>query len=185
MGFLPDSPFALYLGVFFLPFIQEDVAVMTAASLGANNPSYFPTIFLVILAGLILSDIWKYWIGWAALRHPRARAFADKKRVIELQDKVQEHPLITIFTVRFVPLARVPAYVACGFFQVPYWKYCLFIAFSATIYTSIIFAIFFWVGESIADQFKWLLPVGGIFVALLFVGYHHLKRKFLDKHKNP
>lgn len=184
MEFLPDSPLALYFGVFFLPFVQEDVAIMTAASLGANNPSYFPTIFLVILSGLFVSDVWKYWIGWAALRHPKARAFAEKKQVAELQEKVQEYPLVTIFTVRFVPLARIPAYVACGFFKVPYWKFCLFIAFSATIYTSIIFAICYWVGEIIADQFKFLLPVGGISIALLFVSYHLLKRKYSNKRKN-
>ena len=80
MEFLTDSSLPIYLIIFFSPFVQEDAAVLYAASLSANNPAlYFPKMFFVILAGLFLSDIWKYWIGWAALRNPKARAFAEKK----------------------------------------------------------------------------------------------------------
>ena len=97
MDFLTDSPLFPYISVFLGPFVQEDAAVLLAASLSANNPNYFPTMFFVILAGLFLSDIWKYWIGWAALKNPRARAFAEKKHVTELQDKVQRYTLVTLF----------------------------------------------------------------------------------------
>lgn len=177
MDFLTDSPLWIYIGVFFTPFIQEDAAVLGAASLSANNPDYFPTMFFVILAGLILSDIWKYWIGWAALKNPRARAFTEKKHVADLQDKVQRYTLVTLFGARFLPLARIPAYVACGFFRVPYWKFCLIIALTATVYTTIIFAVCHLLGEVMGERFEWLLPIIGISVALLFVGYQVLKRK--------
>jgi len=93
MDFLTDSPLAMYISVFIGPFVQEDAAVLYAASLSANNPSYFPNMFFVILAGLFLSDIWKYWIGWAALSNPKARAFAEKKHVADFQDKVQKYTL--------------------------------------------------------------------------------------------
>jgi len=177
MDFMPDSILLVYIGVFFGPFVQEDAAVLAAASLSTNNPSYFPTIFFVILAGLFLSDIWKYWIGWAALRNTRARAFAEKKHVAELQDKVQRHPAAAILAARFVPLARIPAYVACGFFKVPYWKFCALIALSATLYTIIIFTICHLIGEIMGDQLRWLLPIGAVTLALIFVGYQVWRRK--------
>lgn len=177
MDFLTDSPLLPYLTVFLGPFVQEDAAVLLAASLSANNPNYFPTMFFVILAGLFLSDIWKYWIGWAALKNPRARAFTEKKHVADLQDKVQRYTLVTLFGARFLPLARIPAYVACGFFRVPYWKFCLIIALTATVYTTIIFAVCHLLGEVMGERFEWLLPIIGISVALLFVGYQVLKRK--------
>jgi len=177
MEFLTDSSLPIYFSVFFGPFIQEDAAVLGAASLSANNPAYFPTLFFVILLGLFLSDIWKYWIGWAALRNPRARAFAENKHVAELQDKVQQYTFATLFAARFLPLARIPAYVACGFFKVPYWKFCLLIALTATVYTSVIFAICHWVGEALGERFEWLLPIIAVSLALMFVGFQIWKRK--------
>jgi len=177
MDFLTDSPLLIYIGVFLGPFVQEDAAVLGAASLSANNPDYFPTMFFVILAGLFLSDIWKYWIGWAALKNPRARAFAEKKHVADLQDKVQRYTLATLFGARFLPLARIPAYVACGFFRVPYWKFCLMIALTATVYTIVIFTICHLLGEVMGERFEWLLPIIGVSVALLFVGFQVLKRR--------
>ena len=177
MDLLTESWWLIYVGVFFGPFVQEDAAVLAAASLSANNPQYFPTMFFVILAGLTLSDVWKYWIGWAALKNPRARAFAEKKHVADLQDKVQRYTLITLFGARFLPLARIPAYVACGFFRVPYWKFCTIIALTATVYTAIIFAICHILGEVMGEKFEWMLPLIGVSVALLFVGYQILRRR--------
>lgn len=181
MDLMPDSVLLVYIGVFFGPFVQEDAAVLAAASLSANNPDYFPTIFFVILAGLILSDIWKYWIGWAALSNARARAFAEKKHVADLQDKVQRHTLAALFAARFVPLARIPAYVACGFFKVPYWKFCLYIALTATVYTIIIFTICHLIGEIMGEQLRWLLPIAGVTIALSFVGYQVWRRRKIEE----
>ena len=177
MEILTDSPLLIYIGVFFGPFVQEDAAVLGAASLSANNPDYFPTMFFVILAGLFFSDIWKYWIGWAALKNSRARAFAEKKHVADLQDKVQRYTLVTLFGARFLPLARIPAYVACGFFRVPYWKFCLMIALTATVYTAVIFTICHLLGEVMGERFEWLLPIIGVSVALLFVGFQIYKSR--------
>jgi len=177
MEFLTDSSLPIYLIIFFAPFVQEDAAVLYAGSLAANNPSYFPKMLFAILAGLFLSDIWKYWIGWAALRNPKARAFTEKKHVTELKDKVQTYMILTLFTARFVPLARIPTYVACGFFKVPYWKFCLCIALTATVYTITIFAVCYWLGEVIGERFEWLLPIIAVSFALIYVGFQILNRK--------
>ena len=171
LNFFPDSPLKIYIAVFLGPFVQEDAAVLLAASLSANNPDYHPTMFFVILAGLFLSDAWKYWIGWAALKNERARAFTEKKHVADFQDKVQANIVATLFAARFVPLTRIPAYVACGFFRVPYWKYCILIAITAMLYTVIIFASCHLVGEVIGERFEWLMPIGGVILALSYVGY--------------
>jgi len=176
MDFLTDSPLFIYIGVFLGPFVQEDAAVLSAASLSAANPNYFPTMFFVILAGLFFSDIWKYWIGWAALKNPRARAFAERKHVAELQDKVQKYTVMTLFGARFLPLARVPAYVACGFFKVPYWKFCFIIFITAFCYTVVIFTICHLVGEVMGERYLWVLPVVAIILIMCFVGLQLLKR---------
>ena len=84
---------------------------------------------------------------------------------------------MTLFAARFLPLARIPAYVACGFFKVPYWKFCFYIALTASVYTAVIFAICNWLGAALGERFEWILPIVAVFLALIFVGFQILKRK--------
>jgi len=164
-----DPSWYLYLGIFVGPFVQEDAAVLAAATLSASNPAHFPVVFFVILAGLFISDIWKYWIGYAAHAHPKARAFAEKDKVMNL--------LLTLMTARFVPLARVPAYVACGYFKVSYVKFCAIIGLTALLYTAIIFAACHLLGEVFGDRIE-LILLGFAAIILLIAGGVFAFRKY-------
>jgi len=175
-----DPNWLLYLGIAAGPFVQEDAAVLAAATLSASNPAHFPNVFFVILGGLILSDIWKYWIGWAALKNSRARAFAEKKHVANLHDKVQRHTFVTLMGARFLPLARIPAYVACGYFKVSYAKFCAIVAFSALIYTAIIFAICHYLGEMVGDKIEVMLPLTALTLIIIFGGVFWWRKRRQD-----
>jgi len=110
-----------YIGVFIGPFVQEDAAVIAAATLSASDPEKFPIFFSVLVIGLFFSDIWKYWIGYSAHASSRARRWAEKDKVMALSDRVQRHAISTLLTARFIPLARMPAYIACGYFKMNYF----------------------------------------------------------------
>ena len=164
----------LYLGVFLGPFIQEDAAVLAAASLSAANADHFPTVFGVILAGLFLSDVWKDWIGYSAHASSRARTFAEKEHVQDFSDKVGRNLFMTLVTARFVPLARIPAYVACGYFKVNYFKFCLMIFVTALMYCSVVFALCHWLGELMGDRIEVILmtlgaTIVGVVVIVLWI----------------
>ena len=74
MDFVPEgSMWLLYLGLFIGPFVQEHAAVIGAASLSLSESNHWISIFCFILAGLIASDSWKYWLGWAAQLHKWAK----------------------------------------------------------------------------------------------------------------
>jgi len=176
MDLMPDSPQLLkYLSVLFGPFVQEDAAVFYAAALSASEESRFPVYYALITIGLFISDIWKYWIGWGALKHRRGHAMSQRSQVMAFQDKVQQHTISALFTARFVPLARVPAYVACGFFKVPYWKFCSIIACTAVIYTVVVFAIVHLLGEILGERLEWILPIIGGCLALIFGTVHFFR----------
>jgi len=132
-----DPTWYIYLGVFLSPFVQEDAAVIAAATLSASNPDKFPTFFCVIIAGLFLSDIWKYWIGYSAHASARARRWAEKDKVMAMSERVQRHAVTTLLTARFIPLARVPAYIACGYFKMHYLKFCAIIFGTAVLYACV------------------------------------------------
>lgn len=180
-----EPSWLLYLGIAAGPFVQEDAAVLAAATLSASKPQHFPTIFFVILIGLILSDVWKYWIGWAALKNPHARAFAEKKHVANLQDKVQRHLFFTLLGARFLPLARVPAYVACGYFKVSYARYCLYIAFTATLYSIIIFTVCHYLGKAVGDKLEVILPVSALTLIVVFGSIIWWRQRRAAKGKDP
>ena len=164
-----DPSWILYIGIFFGPFVQEDAAVIAAGSLSAADPNHFPIIFFVILAGLFVSDIWKYWIGYAAHTSSRARRYAEREHVTEFRDKVKRNLYMTLLTARFVPLARVPVYVACGYFKVSYPKFCLFIFFTALPYCIVIFALCHGLSEIFGGRIEMIMATIGITVAAIAI----------------
>ena len=167
---MPDAPlWLIYTGLFFGPFIQEDAAVFTAASYSATVPDDWLKVFFIIWAGLCASDLWKYWVGWAALKHPKARKFAEKDKVLAFGNKVDKHAFISLIAVRFMPLARVPAYVASGFFKVPYSLFSAAIILSAFLYCCSIFAVCHLLGELFEDRLKMMLPAIALTLIALFI----------------
>ena len=179
MSSFSESSIVLYFVVFVGPFIQEDGAVFIAASLFSQNPERYPLMFLIILFGLILSDIWKYWIGWYALKNAKVYSIINTDKITKLEKKVQEHTLTTLFLARFLPLARVPIYIACGLFRIPYAKFCMTIAFTATIYSVIVFALVYFLESFLGKDLKWVLLIIGFTIILIIISTQ-LTKKYLS-----
>ncbi len=184
MEFIADSTtWHVYLGVLLGPFVQEDAAVIAAATLSVTKMAETVPVFLIIWLGLFLSDIWKYWVGWAGARNKGGQAFSEKKHIAALKGKVIQYTLATMITARFVPLTRIPIYLACGFFGVNYLKYCLYIAFTALLYITAIFSIFHALGSVLGEQLMWVMPVIAIIsisilLTVMFVKTRHSKRHY-------
>jgi len=179
MDFISEgSMWLLYLGLFIGPFVQEDAAVIGAASLSLATNQPWPPIYIAVLAGLITSDSWKYWLGWAAKHHAWAEKFGERARVTKMKHAVLNNAVKTLVTVRFLPMARIPTYLATGFFGVPYYKYWLSIAFSGFLYVSFIFAAFHLLGEVLGEHLKSYIPfvAVGLVVTVLMVLF--LRRRF-------
>ncbi|WP_298911865.1 VTT domain-containing protein [uncultured Algimonas sp.] len=171
-----DPSWLLYLGIFLGPFVQEDAAVIAAASLSAADADHFPVIFAIILAGLFLSDIWKYWIGRAAHTSSRARAYAEREHVTTFRGKVRRNLFATLLTARFLPLARIPVYVACGYFKVRYARFCLFIFITALMYCIVIFTLCHFLGELFGDRIELIIPTIAVIVVAVAVIALWIKR---------
>ncbi len=172
-----DPSWYLYAGIFIGPFVQEDTAVIAAATLSVSDPQHFPSVFLVILFGLFVSDIWKYWIGYSAHASARARRWADKERVMALSERVERHALTTLLAARFLPMARIPTYIACGYFKMNYAKFCVIIFITALLYTVIIFGIIHLLGDVLRGRIEIMLGfIAVIMIALLTIIFS-LKRK--------
>ena len=173
----------LYLSIFALPFIQEDAAVIGAAT--ASLAGAAPTTFILaaILAGLVASDAWKYWMGRLARRYQWAHKFAEKPGVSIAGDLIRKEFIQTMLTARFVPGTRIPTYIAAGFFKADYIRYVLTLVVTASLYVAIMFTLFHSVGAVAGEKAKIWLPV----IAVVCLAVYICVRWFnhVNKHEGP
>ena len=170
----------LYLVLFALPFVQEDVAVIAAATASLAGAGPTPLIFVVILAGLTCSDVWKYWVGWFGRHYSWAHRFAEKPGVSVAGTLVKKELYQTLLTARFVPGTRIPTYIACGFFESPYLRFVLLVISTAFLYVTLMFSLFHLAGEVIGEKAHIYLPfiaVACVASYILFRWLRHRARK--------
>ncbi len=177
------SGWVLYAIIFLTPFWQEDVAVIAAATASINNAAPTPFLIVAILAGLVASDAWKYWIGRLGRRYEWAHKFAEKPGVSIAGDLIRKEFMQTMLTARFVPGTRIPTYVAAGFFKAPYLKYVLTLVFTASLYVGIVFSMFHALGAVAGDRAKVWLPVAAVVLLVAYILFRWLNH--VAKHEGP
>lgn len=175
-----SSPWILYLLVFISPFVQEDTAVIGTAALTAIGKLSLGPAIVAITAGLFFSDIWKYWIGWLALKNKRGADLSKKDLIISLKDKVESYPMTTLLSARFIPFTRIPTYIACGFFRMSYLKFCVYIAITAALLVAIAFGSFLALGSIMEEKIKWVLPLIGLGIVLIAFCFHFVRIKLSE-----
>jgi membrane protein DedA with SNARE-associated domain len=167
------SELIIYLTAFIGPFIQEDAAILGAVTACiqpmTNSMASGPFIVLSMLAGLIISDLWKYWIGWAGRTQAWAQAMARKPAVELVGTKIVQNPGKTLLIARFVPGTRIPAYLAAGFFGIPFGRFAFWVVTSALAYVGAAWAVLSTVGE-VAGQTGQLYVAGALILGLVVYG---------------
>ncbi|MEM9838771.1 MAG: VTT domain-containing protein [Pseudomonadota bacterium] len=159
----------VYLGIFLAPFVQEDAAVISAASLAATGMGQEAAILGVALAGLSASDLWKYTIGMAARQQAWAKRFAEKPRVEAAGRVVREKLGQAIFAARFVPGTRIALYIAAGYFSAPFWRFAVFIVASAAVLIGGLFALLRVLGDVVGDSAVLIVSLTALSVLMVYV----------------
>lgn len=177
------SGLVLYATIFILPFIQEDAAVIGAATASITGAGATPVILIVIFMGLLGSDAWKYWMGRLARRYEWAHKFAEKPGVSIAGDLIRKEFVQTMLTARFVPGTRIPTYIACGFFKAHYGKYILVLGMTATMYIALMFGLFHGLGAVAGEKAKFWLPVIAVTLLAAYVTFRWFNH--VNKHEGP
>ena len=165
-----------YLCALIGPFIQEDAAVLGAASASVSGIGTPMGMFIAITIGLTISDLWKYWLGRAAITQPWAKKHAEGPRILKAKDSIVHNLGKSIMIARFVPGTRIPLYIAAGFFQASFLKFTAFIFLSALIYIAIAFGLFHILGEVAGEEAKKYLPIVAVFGFVFLLIFKRLKR---------
>lgn len=177
------SGWVLYFSIFALPFIQEDAAVIGAATASLAGAAPTSLILAAILSGLVASDAWKYWMGRLARRYQWAHKFAEKPGVSIAGDLIRKEFIQTMLTARFVPGTRIPTYIAAGFFKADYVRYILTLIVTASLYVAIMFTLFHFVGAVAGERAKVWLPVIAVVCLAVYVCVRWFNH--VNKHEGP
>ena len=172
-----NTEWLAYLCALIGPFIQEDVAVLGAASASVSGVGTPLGMFIAITIGLTLSDLWKYWLGRAAISQDWAKKHAENPRILKAKDSIVHNLGKSIMVARFVPGTRIPLYIAAGFFQASFLKFSGFIFLSAFIYIGVAFGLFSILGEVAGEEAKKYLPIIAITGFVLFLIFKKMKPK--------
>ena len=123
------APFTvLFLCGLGLP-IPEEVALIGSGIILYQKKVEFLPITIVCSAAILLGDAVPYWIGrnWglAALRKPTFSKILHPERFAKLERKFASHGNWVIFSCRFMPGLRIPAYFMAGTLRMAFARFML------------------------------------------------------------
>ena len=174
--FFETYKIGLYICFFFLPFLQEDVSILGAASACASGLGNPIVGFVMVLLGLTASATLKYGLGRAAIRQDWARKYAENPRISKAGDNVTTNLGKSLYMARFISTVRIPFYIASGFFKVNIAKFLLFLMSSAALYLGIAFGLFHVFGEVAGDKLKVYQPLVAIVFLVLYFIFSKIKK---------
>ncbi|MDB2438105.1 VTT domain-containing protein [Hellea sp.] len=166
--FFATYPYLIYFCFFLLPFAQEDVSILGAASVcasGIANPFF---AFILVLLGLTTSAMGKYMIGSVGASQSWTKKFTEDPKVIKAGENVKTNLGKSLFMARFIPPVRIPFYVAAGLFKMNALKVLFFVVTSAILYLSVAFGAFHFFGEAIGSKLKVYLPVAAVVILVIY-----------------
>ena len=168
------SPWGVYLLIIITPFIQEDTAVVGAAtaSISGANPL---ACYLLLVLGITGSDLFKYWIGRASHTFAWTRRMTQRPDVLAARERVLKRLGMTLVVARFVPGTRIPLFVASGLFHASFGRVAAYVIGTAFIYAGIIFAVFQALGAAMGEEARRTLPFValGIVVLVMAIQFVH------------
>jgi membrane protein DedA with SNARE-associated domain len=159
-------PWGIYVLIVITPFIQEDTAVVGAATASISSADPVACYLLLVL-GISCSDLFKYWIGRASHVFGWTRRLTSRPDVLAARERVLKRLGLTLLIARFVPGTRIPLFVASGLFRAPFARVAAYVVGSAFAYAGAIFAVFHTLGAAMGEQARRTLPLVALAIVLL------------------
>ena len=137
---------------------SEDLACVTAGILASQNIlPYLHAVWWCWL-GILTGDMALYWVGRVFGRRAAElkimRLMLSPERLALGEELFRRHGGAVLFSSRFLPGTRVPAYVAAGILRFPAPQFALYLGLAGLLWTPVVVAFAMWIGARLLD---WLL----------------------------
>ncbi len=170
-------PVFMFIAIILASYVLEDLAIVSAAILAADNVISVPLAAVAILVGIISGDIGLYLMGYLAQSHQRLREHLFKQKNLERFRPIFKINLVyNIIIIRFVPGLRFLCYTTCGLFKAHFWYFILGVTLATALWVTVVFTLIYQLGSSTwlqYGQWKWaLVPVA---LLLLYFSNRYFK----------
>jgi membrane protein DedA with SNARE-associated domain len=175
---MPTLPIHLYqatslgtaLAIILATFILEDATMVAVGVMAADSLVSVPLALGSLAAGIALGDLGLYGIGRLAITHPRLRRWLHSERFTPFRSWLDKRLYATVIAARFLPGARLPTYLACGFFAVPFPRFGLPVIGATLVWTVLLFACSYYFGMyTLAFLGVWRWPIVLFCIAVLYI----------------
>lgn len=160
---------------------SEDLTCVTAGVLASEGTITFAAAVFWCWFGILGGDIGLYLVGRALGERAGdlkiLRFVLSPKRLKRGERLFNEHGGWVLFTSRFLPGTRVPAYVAAGVVRYSLWKFSLFLAIAGGLWTPVVVWLAKEWGDAVQEwmagyeKFVWPALIGAIIVAWLAIEF--------------
>lgn len=176
------SLISIFIGIILLSYLLEDLAIITAASLSAQN-IITPTMgLLAAFIGIASGDLGLYFLGRLSTRFRLLRyKTLTNTHLRYLRKKLQSNPMLNLFIIRFIPGLRTVGFTLSGVFHIRISTFFISVMSATAMWTAIVFPSVFFLGSSSwvkTSEHQWLLiPI----MTLVLFATNRLARKKISK----
>lgn len=169
------TPWLVPLAIILSTFILEDAAMVGAGVLAADGVIGVWTAALSLFAGIVLGDFWLYGMGRLAITHPTIRRWVEHARVAPLKGWLDDQLFSAVTATRFLPGMRLPTYLACGFFALPFKRFAVAVVSGSLLWVPLLFGAAYFFGYYTLEWlglWRWPIAIAAVFL-LGFLGRRH------------
>jgi len=146
-------------------FVLEDATMVAVGVMAADGLLPVPLGLTSLATGIALGDFGLYGTGRLAASHPRLGHFVHGERLKPLSKWLKANLYSTVIAARFLPGARLPTYLACGFFAVPFSRFAVPVVGATIVWSILLFFCAFYFGiytMTLLGIWRWPIALAGV-----------------------
>jgi membrane protein DedA with SNARE-associated domain len=159
-------------------FILEDATLVAVGVMASDRLVSVPLALSSLAAGIALGDFGLYGLGRLAASYKPLRAWVESRNVHAVRSWLNDELYTTVVATRFLPGLRLPTYLACGFFCVPFGKFATAVLGAVLVWSALVFSLAYWFGVytlTWLGLWRWPIALGAVAI-LLVAGHAHWRR---------
>lgn len=135
-----SHPYLLYATIIVSTYISEDVAIISTATLITSDHISILPAFLSLILGITSGDSGLYWLGHICQKRVRwINNQLSKQPAQKLEKLISHNMFFIILCSRFMPGFRLPCYLLCGIYRLPFLSFLFYIAGASILWIVFIF----------------------------------------------
>ncbi len=177
-----SSELSIFMGIILLSYLLEDLAIVTAASLSAQEMVTPMIGLLAAFIGIASGDLGLYFLGRLSTRFRLLRyKTLTNAHLRYLRKKLKSNPMLNLFIIRFIPGLRTIGFTLSGVFHIRVLTFLTAVMSATAVWTALVFPSVYFLGSSSwikASEHQWLLiPI----MTLVLFATNRIAKKKISK----